>query len=859
MAATTDTAQNGGLTEPLLPNSSSSSSSSSSSNTPTASNRAEQPQPPQGSNTNNEDVENGLAVVEPDSNTNDSNGDDDNSESATLPILRRAYRRSGMALAFIDLVGLFCLTYVFYGWKFMISYLPIPPFQPYHFESSLVDVVWLTAARTLLLTVQTSRFPSVRATKVAGYFCLLSCLALVTKLAVVSANVVVIDGHAHLGTMLLVIYSLAFSLMQGVCEFLIGVYGSEGDAIGVAEATTAGAARGTADSLAFDDEQTIGLWKLMLVLKPYFWPDGFLNRLCVLVTWIFVGLSKAANILAPLCIARATDALSHGKHLATTKYIILYTAFLFANKLFKEAQSLSYIQVKLIAGVQLKEQVFKHLLALSIDWHQRKSMGAVITAMQRGINASNMVVQYLFLYLFPTLFEATVVAVVFVQAFGAPLLSSVAITGCVLYISLTIELTNFRMQFRKRMNKADNEASHKVTDALLNIETVKYFTGEQHEEQRYRTSVDAFKDQAMWIQGSLSFLNASQQAVLNLTLAAALLVSAHSYNQGDFTIGQFVAVNVYVMQLFAPLNFMGTIYSMAVGSYVDLQNLCNLLAEKPDIEDRAGAQSLLHRSSRNRGSSSNSLQIEFRNVVFAYPTRKEVNVLKGISFIIPQGTTTAVVGATGAGKSTLSKLLFRFYEPNRGQVLLGGKNVLDLTQQSLRENIGVVPQDPGLFNDTLEYNIRYGARRRGAAATDDGNAVERAVEAAQLEDFVSELPEGLQTIVGERGQQLSGGQKQRIAIARVFMKDCPVVILDEATSSLDSRTEQQIQASLECLQGKTMLVIAHRLSTVQTADQIIVMSKGKILELGSHDALLAKGTWHPESYASLWEKQKKAE
>jgi len=454
-----------------------------------------------------------------------------------------------------------------------------------------------------------------------------------------------------------------------------------------------------------------------------------------------------------------------GKMMTTIKHVVIYACLLLSNKAFKEAQALAYIRVKLTASVQLKEKVFAHLLSLSMDWHQRKSMGAVVTALQRGIMASNTVVEYIFLYLFPTLMEAVVVTVVFVEAFGAPLLAAVAICGCTLYVAITVELTVFRMQFRKRMNKAGNDASNKLTDTLLNIETVKCFTAEKYELERYRENVETFKDQAAKIQGSRSLLNTSQQIILNCTLVAALLVAAQEYWKGDFTIGQFVAVNVYIMQLFAPLNFLGSIYSMAVGSYVDLQNLCNMLAEKPDIEDRDGAETLSVEPHA-------PLEIEFRDVTFSYPSRSEIKVLKGVSFTVPPGSTTAIVGETGSGKSTLTRLLFRFYEVDEGEVLVGGKNVLSLTQASLRSNLGLVPQDQTLFNDTLEYNIRYGAR------DSEEDAVTRAAHAAELDDFLSGLPKGLNTVVGERGQQVSGGQKQRIAIARVFMKDCPVVVLD---------------------------------------------------------------------------------
>jgi len=811
-------------------------------------------------------------------------------------ILRGSYRPTMLILSLLDFWGMYVMSWVFYGTKsmwvyhyMMLSNWTKDDHPPYTLEHSLIDFMWLGILRTMWLMALSCRFESRKATKIIGYSCLLSWLFLFTKFCCIVGdrddtththddeyNSHSSDSHSHEKTrtkiLVLVGFSLACNFAECICTFMVGIKSSKDCSKAAEEEALARINEAAEGGLAFDN-QSIGLWGLMLVLKPYFLPDGFWNRFCVFLTWFFLILSKGANILAPLCIAAATDALSEKDTAKTSKYVILYTVFLFANKALKEAQALSYIRVKLIAGVQLKEQVFSHLLSLSIDWHQRKSMGAVLTAMTRGINASNMVVQYLFLYLLPTLIEAVVVAFVFVQAFGAPLLSAIAINGCVIYISITIELTNYRMQFRKKMNTADNEANRKVTDALLNIETVKYFTAETHEVNRYRTSVDTFKDQAMLIQGTLSFLNASQQIVLNITLVAALLVAAQTYSKGEFTIGQFVAVNVYVMQLFAPLNFMGSIYSMALGSYVDLQNLCNMLAEKPEIEDRPDAKALLTTTmtttmvggtQQHQQLSSSPLQIEFRNVVFSYPSRKEVQVLKGISFIVPAGSTTAIVGATGSGKSTLSRLLFRFYEADRGQVLLGGKDVLGLTQRSLRESIGVVPQDHALFNDTLDYNIRYGARRCDAENDHDNDdfaaTVEGAIRAAELNEFIADLPKGLATVVGERGQQLSGGQKQRIAIARVLMKDCPVVVLDEATSSLDSHTEHQIQASLECLQqDKTMLIIAHRLSTIQHADQIIVLSGGEILECGSHEVLLKKGNWNKQCYAALWEKQKKVE
>eukprot|EP00555_Chaetoceros_dichaeta_P002120 CAMPEP_0198252284 /NCGR_PEP_ID=MMETSP1447-20131203/2801_1 /TAXON_ID=420782 /ORGANISM="Chaetoceros dichaeta, Strain CCMP1751" /LENGTH=946 /DNA_ID=CAMNT_0043937469 /DNA_START=155 /DNA_END=2995 /DNA_ORIENTATION=- len=831
-------------------------------------------------------------------------------------------RKSAILVSVMDLIITFSIAY----FRFYDRTITTHNYH-YTFGHSLVDVLCLTLIRAVLVIGHAAFFDTTRMAKIVGYTALMSFLLLVIKACAAiqwhhedndndTPNTDITSSFA-----VIIIITSLFALLECFAEFFIGIFSSITPDDPEAESTdTSYGARiaptvdADAEGINVGETKSIGMLELLKVLRPYFWPDGLDNRICVFFTWIFLIISKISNIAAPLFIAKATDDLSTGDGKFTaTMHIAIYTILLLANKAFKEAQALSYIRVKLIAGVQLQTNVFSHLLTLSMDWHQRKSTGAVITAMQRGILASNTVVQYLFLYLFPTFVEAIVVCCVFVGAFHAPMLAACAAVGVILYIAITIELTIWRMQFRKKMNKANNDASHKATDSLLNFETVKYFTAEEHEVKRYQESVDLSQNQAYKIQGSLSMLNTAQQVVLNGTLVAALLVAANEYRSGDFTIGQFVAVNVYVIQLFSPLNYLGSIYGFAVGAYVDLQNLCNLLAEKPDVEDRDNAKKLcapppsreeraLARTSprRNNALTTNTnkpLKLEFRNVSFAYPSRKEVLILNNISFTVPAGSTTAIVGETGSGKSTVTRLLFRFYEADGGRVLVGGQDVMDLTQTSLREHLGAVPQDHALFNDTLEYNVRYGSSHLRKIADADGTiaedeskgraAVDNAIKAAQLTDFISSLPDGLQTKVGERGQQVSGGQKQRIAIARVLLKDAPVLILDEATSSLDSGTEEQIQLalfgnkflaagaaegdggdelgskedSLNCnLRGrKTMLVIAHRLSTIQDADQILVMAKGEVLERGTHEELLAKGVWHDRCYASLWDKQRKAE
>lgn len=759
--------------------------------------------------------------------------------STAIPIRQQAFRPTTIHVVVVDLIMTITLSIVTSDGSAKSAFFDFRHFVFSGAGGSVIDIIWMSIVRGVILLVQTSMVPSLRAAKVAGYTTLICLLYIITKIScAVSAQLL----GLHVSTLpytALLLTSAFFCVMECLCEMMICFFSSQDLSSSVAPTEDE-----AAEGIAVDATKRISMWQLIKTLSPYFWPDGLLNRVCVFLTWCFLILAKVSNICAPLFIAKATDELASSHLSATTNHVILYAVLLLSNKVFKELQAIAYIRVKLIAGMQLQERVFTHILALSMDWHQRKSMGAVNTAIQRGINASNMVVQYIFLYLLPTMIEACIVTIIFVQAFRSPLLAAVATCGCTLYTAVTIELTLFRMQYRKRMNKASNDASHRITDALLNIEIVKYFAAEDNEADRYRDSVNAYQESAYRIQGSLSILNTCQQIVLNGTLVTALLVAAHEYTTGDMTIGQFVAVNVYIIQLFAPLNFLGSIYSMAVGSYIDLQNLCNILAEKPGVEDHEDALDL-------NVADDEPLDIDFQDVSFSYPSRKEVNVLKGVSFKVPARTTTAIVGATGAGKSTITRLLFRFYEASRGSVLVGGQNVVGLTQSSLRRSLGVVPQDHMLFNDSLRYNILYGSRN----ASD--NELRRAIQSAELEDFVSGLPKGLETLVGERGQQVSGGQKQRIAIARVLIKDSPICVLDEATSSLDSRTELKIQQSFDALKGRTLLVIAHRLSTIQNADQIIVMSNGEILESGSHQALLAKGVWHEQCYASLWDKQRK--
>eukprot|EP00656_Telonema_subtile_P017531 TRINITY_DN19408_c0_g1_i3.p1 TRINITY_DN19408_c0_g1~~TRINITY_DN19408_c0_g1_i3.p1 ORF type:complete len:430 (+),score=130.12 TRINITY_DN19408_c0_g1_i3:93-1382(+) len=391
----------------------------------------------------------------------------------------------------------------------------------------------------------------------------------------------------------------------------------------------------------------------------------------------------------------------------------------------------------------------------------------------------------------------------------------------------------------------------KMTDSLQNFETVKSFGAEQHELDRFSESASKYQQQNTNTQASLSLLNIAQQLILNATLAACLIFAATKVKHGGLDMGQFVAVSVYIAQLFAPLSFLGTIYSTILTSFVDMENLSNVLAENVDVQDNPAAIDL--------PSFSPSLPaIEFRNVHFTYKRRGTGSGLRNISFTVPFNTTTAIVGATGAGKSTITRLLLRYYDVAAGQVLVAGSDVRSVSQKSLRQGIGVVPQDTSLFNDTIRYNIAYGSKDQTLCNnTQELRLVTEAASDAELLSFIQhELPKAWETQVGERGQQISGGEKQRVAIARVLLKDPPVAVLDEATSHLDSKTEMHIQESLERLGARrTMLVIAHRLSTIVHAEQILVLFHGEILERGSHEELLANGEWHESCYAALWNRQ----
>lgn len=609
---------------------------------------------------------------------------------------------------------------------------------------------------------------------------------------------------------------------------------------------------------------------IVTLLKPYFWPDqtsdsAIMNRIRAILTWVCVILSKICNLVAPMFLGWASTALAHEDYRLCITYSMAYAGIQFFGATFKEGQSLVYLKVAQAAFVQLSETTFVHLHNLSLDWHLRKKLGEVIRSMDRGIAACDTLMKYLFLWLVPALAECLVVCVIFATYFQyAPLAVSVFYFVW-LYIVWTILLTLWRKKFRKAVVKSDNEWHDRCTDSLLNFETVKYFTAEDYERRRFGESVRKYQSGSVQVQASLSLLNISQRLILQICLATALALSAKGIQQRveccidqgcesgiseccqainnqtcpGMQVGDFVAVLTYVIQLFAPLNFLGSVYNSIVMAIIDLTNLSELLAEDPDVTDAPDAIPLPMTNEDDP-----DVAVEFDNVIFHYPTQPSTKGLKGLSFKMKRGTTTAIVGSTGAGKTTVSRLLFRFYDVMGGAVKVNGKDVRMVQQQSLRRAIGAVAQSSSLFSDTLRANLRYGRRD----ATDD--ELVQAAKDAQLLTFIESLDDGWDTMVGDRGLKLSGGERQRASIARCLLKDPPFVLLDEATSALDTLTENSVQEALDRLgTERTVLVIAHRLGTIRNADNIIVLKDGLVAEEGTHDELLEKNGIYSEMWA----------
>ena len=583
--------------------------------------------------------------------------------------------------------------------------------------------------------------------------------------------------------------------------------------------------------------------RTLLTLAPYLWPQGETGlRLRVVASLVLLVFAKSANVLVPIAFARAVDALvpqagAAGAIAAVPIALVLgYGLMRLTSSAFNEARDAIFAKVQGRAMRQIALSVFTHLHRLSLRFHLDRQTGGLSRVIERGTRGMTFVLDFLLFNIIPTIFEILLVSLIlwgmFDFSFTAVILTTVGI-----YIAFTLMFTEWRLRFRRAMNETDQEANTKAVDSLLNFETVKYFGNEAHEARRYDASMERYERAYVRSEVSLNGLNFGQQATIALGLTVVMLMAAHRVAGGAMSVGDFVLVNTYMIQLFQPLNILGFAYREIKQGLTDMEAMFRLMREEREVADRPDARPL-HVAEG---------EVRFEEVRFGY--RPDREILKGVSFAVPPGRTLAIVGPTGAGKSTISRLLFRFYDVNAGTVRIDGQDVRDVTQDSLRHAIGVVPQDTVLFNDTIRYNIAYG--RPDATQAE----IEQAARLAQVHDFVLKLPDGYDTKVGERGLKLSGGEKQRVAIARTLLKDPRVLILDEATSALDTRTEQEIQAALrDAARGRTTLVIAHRLSTVVEADEIIVLQEGRIAERGSHAALIAEDGL----YAEMWRRQSEA-
>ena len=580
-------------------------------------------------------------------------------------------------------------------------------------------------------------------------------------------------------------------------------------------------------------------WDTLKRLFPYLWE----YKWRAMAALAFMVGAKLANVGVPLLLKNLVDTMSfkpgdvQAVLVVPVALLLAYGLLRLSTTLFTELRELVFAKATEGAARRISLEVFRHLHALSLRFHLERQTGGMTRDIERGTRGVHSLISYSLYSIIPTLIEVTLVLSLLAVKFDV-WFAGITLIALVFYITFTVLVTNWRTQFRKTMNELDSSAHSRAVDSLLNYETVKYFNNEEFEAGRYDENLKRYRAAAIKSQRTLSMLNAGQQLIIAFGLVAMLWRATQGVVDGRMTLGDLVMVNAFMIQLYIPLGFLGVIYREIKQSLTDLEKMFNLMEKEREIADVPGAQSLLINSTP---------AVRFENVSFAYdPSRP---ILHDISFEIPPGKTVAVVGSSGAGKSTLARLLYRFYDVQQGRITMAGQDIKQVTQASVRQAIGIVPQDTVLFNDTVEYNIAYG--KPGATHEE----VEEAARAARIHDFIASTPLGYGTMVGERGLKLSGGEKQRVAIARTLLKNPPVVIFDEATSALDSANERAIQGELRtAAQNKTTLVIAHRLSTVVDAHEILVMDAGRIVERGNHNALLAANG----RYADMWAMQQQA-
>ena len=579
------------------------------------------------------------------------------------------------------------------------------------------------------------------------------------------------------------------------------------------------------------------LWRLM----PYLWPHRRRDlKLRVVFSIVFLMLGIIATTVSQQFLGAAVDAFGTTPQTAALWVVIALVAAYALSRIlmqtFAQLRDGVFAPVQYHAMREVAVETFAHVHTLSLRFHLERKTGGLSRVIERGTRGIDNILSFALFSIFPIIFQVLIYAGLLLWTFNI----WVALTAIVMvaaYSWFTVAITRWRIAFRREMNQSDTDANTKAVDSLLNFETVKYFNNEKHETRRYDVSMEKYSKASIQSQTSLSILNTGQAVIIAIGQGLVLVLAAMMVKSGEVKLGQFVAANLIVLQLYQPLNLLGTVYREITQGLVDMEAMFRLLNQPREVQDKPGATPLVVTGG----------EIKFDNVVFSYDPERIV--LKGISFTVPAGKTVAIVGPSGAGKSTISRILYRFYDIKSGAVTIDGQDIRDVTQESLRSVIGIVPQDTVLFNDTVKYNIAYG--RIGASEAD----IKEAARLAQIDKFIAHLPLGYDAMVGERGLKLSGGEKQRVAIARTILKNPPILLLDEATSALDTGTEREIQSALNIVsQNRTALVIAHRLSTVIDADEILVLDHGTIIERGRHGELLAQNG----HYASMWNKQREA-
>jgi ABC-type transport system involved in Fe-S cluster assembly fused permease/ATPase subunit len=579
-------------------------------------------------------------------------------------------------------------------------------------------------------------------------------------------------------------------------------------------------------------------WTTLSRFFPYLWPsDKSPLKRRIIIAFVFVLGAKGAILALPFAYKGAIDSMAIDGSDASSLALALVAAYAlgrFTSVAFDNLRNIAFERVGQVATLTLAKDVFERLHSLSLRFHLERRTGEITKIIERGTKSIDMMLYFLLFNIAPTAIELLAVGVIFYINFGWELVTATALI-VVLYVVITRWITEWRTKLRRSMNQLDGKALDRAVDSLFNYETVKYFGAEEREKTRYSDAAAAYAEAAIKSENSLGLLNITQALITNSLMAGAMLYTVWGWSAGKFTIGDLVFVNTYLLQLFRPLDLLGWVYRSIRQGLVDMSEMFQLMDAEIEIQDMPGAPAICI----------NRPTIIFDQVSFGYEPRRQI--IDNLSFEVPAHSTVAIVGPSGAGKSTIARLLFRFYDTSSGEIRIDGQNIANVTQESLRRLIGIVPQDSVLFNDTLAYNIAYG---RDSASDED---IVGAARDAALLPFIEQVPEGFSTKVGERGLKLSGGEKQRVAIARTLIKNPPILLLDEATSSLDSRTEQDILKTLKkASKGRTTIAIAHRLSTIADADKILVIERGKLKEEGCHSDLLAQGG----IYTDMWVRQK---